>query len=1167
MRFSKLHLDKFGMFANTVLDVSDVGVNVIVGRNEAGKSTAMNAVSQLLFGIPTQSAHNYLHNNADLRIGGTFVGADGKSVEIYRVKKSGPSLRNPDGEVVGDDVLLQLLGGVNKGLFTELFSISHDEIAQGGAALLGSEGELGAALFGAGTGLTTLNAVLAKLNSMAGDLFKPSGSNPTLNVDLTRYKELTASVKDATQSAKEVDALNTALSAEEKAKTTKEEELKGISLELHKAERVRRSRVLLSKLRNANDELANLESQGPRADPQIPAYLSQATQDRFKSNASIAELDTALATLDPKLKGLIVDEQLIAQSNQISALNQEIGTLRVNFKDLPSLNKQVGDLKRDLQGLLRQVPDECRKDAAGKPYLTAVESSRVKRMVESRGALEPALEAARTVLADNEQILSREEANLSSLREPVDVVNLTAAVARIRQDGKLEAGIANLDAEAVRLVATISAALNSVGLRYPPRDADAIPIPDSASVLDIDTSVTEARNELAAANIELDRLKKERAAAVDELQSLIREAAPPSSAELATERSRRDSGWQLVRASWLGHETTKEDVEVWTSGEPLDQVFAASIASTDAIADRMLGDAHSVEKRSFLEQQITNFETFIVAQEGIVNGRRNALDTAFEHWNGLWARLAIETGDRKAMDNLLNKVKTSGANALQLRDLDRQLTEQQAIVDAAKVDLRLLLTEAGDSPDAQLTLAALLDRADAISKQANDNREARNIAQRAADAAAKSVKSAATKLHASEKALADWLIEWTAALGPLGLPADTKANDVSDLLAAIYEVNANSTGLDRTERRVAGIERRNKEIADELQAVLARLSHLEIDNDDPTTVIGALKEQLDAALQVRTQRVTLEKERDEKIAERDIKQGTLAKADTEIRQLVAQSNLADEEALRSAVARTESATELERSVAQWKDELLSAAGVPLGQVEREVDELADAELDERIEELSSRQDALRKELNDILLSVGGLRRQFDEIDESDKAALAAEQAQATVARLRGHADDYVRVVLAKQLLEREIEEYRQRNQGPILGRASKLFERLTLQRYAGFETDTDEKGKVVLHAKTASGSQIEVSKLSTGTRDQLYLALRLAALEHVTTKGQSVPLLLDDLFVHFDDERTKAGLQVLDELSSSMQILLFTHHERVAEQASSSIRAERLTVLRLSPPV
>ena len=1167
MRFSKLQLAKFGMFTDTVLDVSLVGVNVIVGKNEAGKSTAMDAITQLLYGIPLRSVHDYVHSYPNLRIGGTLVGSDGKSIEIYRIKKSGPSLRSADGDTIGDEVLRQLLGGVNEDVFTQLFSISHDEITEGGAALLDSEGELGAALFGAGRGLTTLNAVLAKLDSRAGELFKPRAINSLVNADVARYKDLTARVKETSQSAAEVERLNKTLRTAEGDQTAKDAERKSVSSALNKANRVRRSRVLVFKRRRAIDELADLELQGARVDAQIPALLTEASDSRFNSTTAIAGLEADLAALDRKLDDLVVDEQLVAQGSNINALTEEIGTLRVNYKDLPGLNKQVGDLERALAGLWRRLPEGCRSDATGMPQLTDVEISSVQRLVLSRSRLEPALEAARTALTESAQLLASNEADFSSLREPVDVVNLAAAVARILKEGKLEAGIATLHAEADGLVATISATLASVGLRSAPRDADAIPIPDSASVHDADSGVTAARNDLVTAENEVDRLRSERATAEDELQSLIRKADPPSGAELETERSRRDDGWQLVRAAWLGPATAQDGVEAWTSGEPLDLAYEASVASADAVADRMLGDAQSVEKRAFLERQITGLAESIRAQEGIVGERRNGLDAAVERWDGLWARLSIEAGDRKAMDNLLAKATTAAAGAVRLRGLDERLAAQQTIVEASRSDLRSLLAEAGDTPKEELTLAAVLDRAESHCAQAGRDREARTIAEKAVAAASKAVNSAAGKLEGIEKELAEWLTEWTEALVPLGLSADTNSSDVSNLLETISDVDVKSADLEEKRRRVAGIERRNKEILDDLEAVAARLSHLGLGDDDATTAISGLKERLDAAVKIRTQRVTLEKERDEKVVATDSTRSTLVRAETDIRQLVGQSNLADEDALRSAVTRTERATELEGLVTQWDDELLEAAGVPLEQVESEVDELSDADLDALIDGLSGECDALDEQRTEITLWVGALRGQLAEIDESHEAALAAEQAQATLAELSNHADEYVRVVLAKQILEREIEDYRERNQGPILGRATELFERLTLQRYTGIETDTDRKGKVVLQAKTANGSIIEVSSLSTGTRDQLYLALRLAALEHFAAAGQSVPLLLDDLFVHFDDERTQAGLRVLDELSSTVQVLLFTHHERVAEQAMKAIDAPRLTVLQLGTPV
>ncbi|HEX7478171.1 MAG TPA: hypothetical protein VF331_10220 [Polyangiales bacterium] len=53
-----------------------------------------------------------------------------------------------------------------------------------------------------------------------------------------------------------------------------------------------------------------------------------------------------------------------------------------------------------------------------------------------------------------------------------------------------------------------------------------------------------------------------------------------------------------------------------------------------------------------------------------------------------------------------------------------------------------------------------------------------------------------------------------------------------------------------------------------------------------------------------------------------------------------------------------------------------------------------------------------------------------------------------------------------------------------------------------------------------------------GTRDQLYLALRLANVQHLAASQELMPLVLDDVLLHFDDERAAAALGLLGELAS-----------------------------------
>jgi uncharacterized protein YhaN len=185
-----------------------------------------------------------------------------------------------------------------------------------------------------------------------------------------------------------------------------------------------------------------------------------------------------------------------------------------------------------------------------------------------------------------------------------------------------------------------------------------------------------------------------------------------------------------------------------------------------------------------------------------------------------------------------------------------------------------------------------------------------------------------------------------------------------------------------------------------------------------------------------------------------------------------------------------------------------------------------------------------------------------------------------MARLRGQVGRYVRARLAAVILEREIERYREQNQGPILSRASALFRRLTLEAYSGLKVSYDEDDQAVLRCvrapAAAAGGQlglpgdaapppreVDVQGLSDGTRDQLYLALRLASLEHHARGGEPMPLVLDDILIHFDDERARAALGALGEMAARTQILFFTHHARLLELAREAVPAGALREHRL----
>ena len=111
------------------------------------------------------------------------------------------------------------------------------------------------------------------------------------------------------------------------------------------------------------------------------------------------------------------------------------------------------------------------------------------------------------------------------------------------------------------------------------------------------------------------------------------------------------------------------------------------------------------------------------------------------------------------------------------------------------------------------------------------------------------------------------------------------------------------------------------------------------------------------------------------------------------------------------------------------------------------------------------------------------------------AAALAQAAEQALAEARGAAERYARVHLARRLLQAGIE--RSGGAADSLAarrrRAFRAADRRPLRRLLAEE---DEKGRVILKALREDGTDCAVEGLSEGTRDQLYLALRIAAVEH-----------------------------------------------------------------------
>lgn len=171
----------------------------------------------------------------------------------------------------------------------------------------------------------------------------------------------------------------------------------------------------------------------------------------------------------------------------------------------------------------------------------------------------------------------------------------------------------------------------------------------------------------------------------------------------------------------------------------------------------------------------------------------------------------------------------------------------------------------------------------------------------------------------------------------------------------------------------------------------------------------------------------------------------------------------------------------------------------------------------------------------------------------------------TASEIQASFSEWSRLTIAQALLKRALATYQERAQGPMVQAASNFFAKITDGRYSRLVPD-DQDGQMVLKAKGPEGRLMGIHELSEGTADQLYLALRLAALQLRGKSRGVMPLVLDDVLITADDERAASVLRALDQLSDQTQVFLYTHHHHLIDIARSTLSSGRYQTHDISLP-
>ncbi len=202
------------------------------------------------------------------------------------------------------------------------------------------------------------------------------------------------------------------------------------------------------------------------------------------------------------------------------------------------------------------------------------------------------------------------------------------------------------------------------------------------------------------------------------------------------------------------------------------------------------------------------------------------------------------------------------------------------------------------------------------------------------------------------------------------------------------------------------------------------------------------------------------------------------------------------------------------------------------------------QLAERRTNSADKVQAARAALNRLFEERGQLNEQLRVLGDDHGIGRKRLQLGVVEQRLKEAVEQWQVLATTRMILESIKHDYERNRQPETLREASGYLARLTGGRYIRVWTPLGEE---TLRVDDATGHDLSIEVLSRGTREQLFLSLRMALVGLYARRGATMPFVLDDVLVNFDAERARAAAAALrDFAAAGHQLLFFTCHEHLA---------------------
>lgn len=1164
MRIDRLELVRYGKFTDRVIEFPKAACDfhLIIGPNEAGKSTLRSAVQELLFGISRNSPLDFVHPLSTLRLGATISNA-GASLTFQRAKADRKTLRTPADEILADDALAAFVGNADRHFFDQMYGLDHSRLIDGGKSILGSTDSIGQTLFQSAAGIDSMGRIRDALMKERDSLYAPRKSmerefyvaQAALESATTALKESSVRASIWTEAFEKVDFLAADIAVE--VATHKQ-----LEIQRNRLERQRRTAPFHAAVQALEARLLALgEVVGMPAE--AGAILISARTELAVASQLLTLRTEQFARICVACDALVIDSDVIAAHDEVLQLAQQRQQYSAHPRDIALRKGEIAQIWKNVLdagtrlGLSADTPHAMRECL---PSPTLRETIDAHALLH--GGLMQAVEAARESLATRDDELRRLQTEIATIQTIEVAPTLRASLHAAQAVGSAQALVGRHDADARQASDALEQALKALGpWRRTPEELAAQMLPGEAAM---------TRLEQSHQNLQTQRLAAARGAAEDwaecersalastHYQELYQTASVDA---VMHARARRERLWQAIKSQPKERDAreVQEIQEVQEAPqapqaqdargalEAIASLFEAAVLDADVLSDRRLAQAKEAAGLQALQQEHQRASARHLASLRECERIDTLQAQLLQRWDTLCtdggiAGMALEAASEwlaKRRDALAAAGAMDAAH--NIGDLHRRAT-----IDAKEALTHALLS-AGVDDAPQERLDTLCVRAEHLIRSA-DAARSRHDALAAQVASLQSVQAIlAERSTVADAALARWTRQWAGNLADAGLPPDADVASTRRLLGTMQDIE------DDLERiRVLQVDRIDA-MQQDLKTLASDALQLAMRLDDrlcleaPATIAQALQARLAHAMQSADEARRLETEQASAQVQLYAAQEAIRTAQATIEPLLTLARVDTIDMLEECILRSDRKRALGDDLSKQQSSLLQAGdGLSTLQIQDELGGFDPGEAAAALQTVNAAlQDAVARRAA-LAAAKAGAEHVLSDMAGAETGARAEAQRQEALARMSDAAERYVRVATAAKLLSWSIERYREEKQGPMLTQASAVFKLLTLGKFKKLQVDFDKQA-MTLAGMREGGELVSIAGMSEGTRDQLYFALRMAALELHLDQASALPFLADDLFINYDDQRAKAGLEALKELSAKTQVIFLSHHDHLAD--------------------